>query len=48
MKKDNENRWHLLMLLVKLDLFPFIAYEGKIYPATLCSNQYKEWARELR
>jgi len=44
MNKNHVHCWNLLMLLVKLELYPFVVYEGKVHPASIHSRQYKEWA----
>ncbi len=36
-------RWNVLMLLVKLDLYPSIPLGDGIWPASKYSMQYKEW-----
>jgi len=47
-RRDNNVRYDLLMLLVKLNLFPYVLYEGEIYPASQLSQEYKDWYCEYR
>lgn len=39
----NIARFHLLMLLGKLRLYPLVVHNGELYPAAPHSTYYKDW-----
>ena len=43
MKRNNVAKFNLLMLLIKLELYPFVIFDGEIYPASRYSPEYGRW-----